>query len=161
MESGGSSLIDYVLVSQNLLKQFVTFYVDDPNILADHCAVNFSLHFRSTADTASFDADDDYETVESKYIWDQTVSNKYRTTLNLLQTVQKFDSIVNGITNDSSDSELDCCIQIFEKPYKKQPVLVLMDRVYVVKSVKFRKLTFFKNLMHIDMINLLKIVLRW
>ena len=88
--SGGSSLIDYVLVSQNLLKQFETFYVDDPNILSDHCAVNFSLHFLSTADTASFDADDDYETVESKYIWDQTVSDKYRATLNSLETVQKF-----------------------------------------------------------------------
>ena len=129
--SRGSSLIDYVLVSQNLLKQFVAFYVDDPNILSDHCAVNFSLHFRSTADRASFDADGDYETVESKYIWDQTVSDKYRATLNSLETVQKFDSIVNGITNDSSDLELDCCIQnfvsaldsvckpLFEKPYKK------------------------------------------
>ena len=84
--SGESSLIEYVLVGQNLLKQFVTFYVDDPNILSDHCAINLSLHFRSTADTASFDADDDYETVESKYIWDQTVSNKYRATLNSLET---------------------------------------------------------------------------
>ena len=166
------SLNDYALVSQNLLKQFVTFYVDDPNILSDHCAVNFSLHFRSTADTASFDADDDYETIESKYVWDQTVSDKYRATLNSLDTVQKFDSIVNGITNDSSDSELDCCIQnfvsaldsvckpLFEKPYKNQPVLVLMDRVCIVKSVKFRKLTFYKNLMYIDMINLMKIALR-
>ena len=67
---GWLSITDYALVSQNLLKQFVTFYVNDPDILSDHCVINFSLRFRSTADTASFDVDDDYEAVESKYIWD-------------------------------------------------------------------------------------------
>jgi exonuclease III len=39
----GSSLIDYVICSQSLINMFSSFDVDDPNILSDHCAVNFSL----------------------------------------------------------------------------------------------------------------------
>ena len=62
-----------------MLKQFVTLM-----ILTLCC--QFSLRFRSTDDTACFDADD-YETVESKYIGDQTISDKYRATLNSLGTV--------------------------------------------------------------------------
>ena len=39
--SNGSSLIDYVIVSEDLLEIFSEFYVSDPNILSDHCVVNF------------------------------------------------------------------------------------------------------------------------
>lgn len=39
----GSSLIDYVLVSQNVLDMFSSFYIDDPNIFSDHCVINFSM----------------------------------------------------------------------------------------------------------------------
>ena len=41
--SNGSSLIDYVIVSEEHLGHFSEFYISDPNILSDHCVVNFSL----------------------------------------------------------------------------------------------------------------------
>lgn len=41
----GSSLIDYVITEPDLFKFFSKFVVDNPNILSDHCIVNFSLQF--------------------------------------------------------------------------------------------------------------------
>ena len=39
--SSGASLIDYVLVSEDLLKCFVTFDVFDPNPISDHCLIQW------------------------------------------------------------------------------------------------------------------------
>ena len=46
MGSSGASLIDYVLVSEYVLKIFVTFDVFDPNPISDHCLIEFSLNLR-------------------------------------------------------------------------------------------------------------------
>ena len=43
VESNGASLIDYVLASEELLTNFVTFDVFDPNPISDHCFIEFSL----------------------------------------------------------------------------------------------------------------------
>ena len=37
----GSSLVDYVLASQNLFPFVKEFGVQDPNILSDHCVISF------------------------------------------------------------------------------------------------------------------------
>ena len=42
--SKGSSLIGYVLVSENLFAAFSSFTVSDPNILSDHCIINFAFN---------------------------------------------------------------------------------------------------------------------
>ena len=39
--SRGSSMVDYVIVSQNLLPKFMSFSVDEPNIISDHCVLSF------------------------------------------------------------------------------------------------------------------------
>ena len=43
--SRGSSVVDYVLSSQNLLTHVSEFEVGDPNILSDHCLITFSSNF--------------------------------------------------------------------------------------------------------------------
>ena len=45
VNSRGSSLIDYVLCKPELFECVHDFKVHDPNILSDHCLVNFSLDF--------------------------------------------------------------------------------------------------------------------
>ena len=44
--SKGSSLVDFCIVNVELLSEFSTFYVHDPNILSDHCLIEFSLASR-------------------------------------------------------------------------------------------------------------------
>ena len=41
--STGRSVIDYVAVNSYLLDVISDFHVGDPNILSDHCAVEFSM----------------------------------------------------------------------------------------------------------------------
>ena len=51
--SRGSSVVDYVLSSQDLFKYINRFEVHDPNILSDHCLLTFSFRFEhdSVGDT--------------------------------------------------------------------------------------------------------------
>ena len=37
----GSSVVDYVLVSESVFNLISKFSIGDPNILSDHCEVNF------------------------------------------------------------------------------------------------------------------------
>ena len=39
----GSSVVDYVLVSESIINLISKFNIGDPNILSDHCAVYFSM----------------------------------------------------------------------------------------------------------------------
>ena len=41
--SRGSSLIDYCIVNPELLNSFTSFYVHAPNILSDHCLMEFTI----------------------------------------------------------------------------------------------------------------------
>ena len=41
----GSSVIDYMLSSQNMLDLVKSFNIEDPNILSDHCCVKLVLEF--------------------------------------------------------------------------------------------------------------------
>ena len=43
--SRGSSVVDYVIATQNLFKNVTSFNVHEPNILSDHCVVDFTLSF--------------------------------------------------------------------------------------------------------------------
>ena len=42
----GSSVIDYVIVNPLLLKNIRKFAVGEPNILSDHCRLNFLFHIK-------------------------------------------------------------------------------------------------------------------
>ena len=77
MGRNGSSLIDYVLVSQNVLDMFTSFGIGDPNIFSDHCVVSFSLLCNRSLEKSQIN-DEDFEssTVDSKYEWDKTLLNE-------------------------------------------------------------------------------------
>ena len=63
----GSSVVDYVLGSQEMFDFVKSFEVQEPNILSDHCLVNFSFEFGSvqTSETQS----DEFEYISEKYKW--------------------------------------------------------------------------------------------
>ena len=43
VDSTGCSVIDYVIVNPSLLQNICEFTVHEPNILSDHCAVEFHI----------------------------------------------------------------------------------------------------------------------
>ena len=50
VECAGSSLTDYVLINENVFASFSSFTVSDPNILSDHCIINFPLNICSVGE---------------------------------------------------------------------------------------------------------------
>ena len=69
MRSRGSSLIDYVIVSEDLLSHISDFYmyVSDPNILSDNGTVNFVIQ-NSISETKDEEVDFDKSYVQTKYV---------------------------------------------------------------------------------------------
>ena len=78
--TSGSSVINYVIVSEELLEIFSEFYVSDPNISSDHCVVNFSLKDLAHI-TNRVDEDFDSIRVDTKYVFNKDCINNYKTTL--------------------------------------------------------------------------------
>ena len=70
--SQGSSLIDYIIVSEDLLSHISDFYVSDPNILSDHYTVNFAIQ-NSIFETKDEEVDSDKSYVQTKYVWDKSL----------------------------------------------------------------------------------------
>ena len=100
--SRGSSLIDYVITNQEFLKHFSNFYVNDPNIMSDHCLLNFELNFKvlETHISASVSENDKNESqfCNGKYVW---VNDKTDVFLNELQSEsikQQLNNIFDSIT---------------------------------------------------------------
>ena len=77
MGSRGSSLIDYVIVSEDLLSHISDFYVSDPNILSDHCTVNFVIQ-NSISETKDEEVDFDKSSVQTKYVWGKSLLDAYK-----------------------------------------------------------------------------------
>ena len=65
--SSGTSLIDYVLVSEELLTNFVTFDVFDPNPISDHCVIEFSLKMKCNDLPKTYSQSESITKVKSSY----------------------------------------------------------------------------------------------
>ena len=73
MGRNGSSLIDYILVSQNMLDMFSSFHVCTPNIFSDHCEIKFSLSEIVASDELQENIlKFEDPNVGNKYIWNKT-----------------------------------------------------------------------------------------
>lgn len=112
----------------------------------------------SLTDTTGFVTEDENEDIENKLVWNKALSDEYRAILSSLDVVRKFDNVVNGITNDSSDMELDCCVHnfvmvldsvykpLFEKPCRKQSSFIANGPRLYSKECELKKIYFFRKL---------------
>ena len=110
--SNGSSLIDYVIVSEDLLEIFSEFYVSDSNNLSDHCVVNFSLKNLAHI-TNCIDEDFDSIHVDTKYVFDKNCINDYKTTLSSPEITEQLDNILRNLDNINSNDDIDNCVDCF------------------------------------------------
>ena len=108
--SRGSSLVDYVLASQDLFPFVKEFDVQDPNILSDHCVINFSFKLDTENEDNRFC---DYETVNFKYRWKAERKAEF---LNLLQQDTFSDQLTilnSDISSCTSSNEVETCVSDF------------------------------------------------
>ena len=65
--SRGSSVVDYILSSQDLFTNISHFKANDPNILSDHCLLSFSFYFDKCNEREA--TENVYERVTGKFVW--------------------------------------------------------------------------------------------
>lgn len=94
--STGKSLVDYVIASQSLFSSMHAFSVDEPNILSDHCIVNFSLLSSENVDEYDQNVADPDSFLTYKYVWDSNNVEAYQSALDS-------DDITVKISNLQSD----------------------------------------------------------
>ena len=88
-----------------VLYLYVNFYVDGPNILSDHCAINFSLR---TSQQDSIIPDRQFkagENINKKYVWDSEKSEEY--TFNIESNVAAFVDLQHQVYAAVSGEDID------------------------------------------------------
>ena len=99
--SAGRSLVDYVIVSQEIFSLVDNFSVSDPNILSDHCIVNFSL-----CSDVNFD-NNNTENMESplqyKYVWNNEHVAAYQNALESDSVRSDLRNLTNELLSENVD----------------------------------------------------------
>ena len=113
----GSSVVDYVLVSEHIFNLISNFTVGHPNILSDHCEVNFSL--RNAEIEAQIISDNIIgERLPKKFVWCAEKGQTYRS--NIEDNKEEFSRLQSCLNNASSQSDINDNIKQFSK---------LMDKI--------------------------------
>ena len=110
----GQSVVDYVLVSQDLINNIECFMVDEPNILSDHSVLSFSIPL--TCDLPSDSTPDTgcYRTADYKYVWDNAKSHDFSFNLNSPDCISVFDQIRTALSDDNvSNTTIDENLNLF------------------------------------------------
>ena len=109
--SRGSSVVDYIISSQDLFQRVKLFVVEDPNIMSDHCAIKFSLEFEN----ANFQNSESGECgfVDGKFKWNSEFKADYIQSFQQQGTVDKLQNLNQQILDSSCNEEIDSCISVF------------------------------------------------
>ena len=113
----GRSVVDYVIANHSLFDLFYTFQVCEPNILSDHCAVEFSLLSRCTISSDKSSEMRANVSVTKKYIWCDTKEDQYRDNICLEESA--FSELNFHLTQVSSPHDIDSNIEKFTKVMDK------------------------------------------
>jgi len=93
----GSSLVDYVIVSESLYPFMQSFNVHDPNPLSDHNIIEFSFENDSSAyiNNAHDDINDEYDAtpINCKYVWNDDLKCEYIDAINCSSFIETLDDI--------------------------------------------------------------------
>ncbi|MCG8045176.1 MAG: reverse transcriptase family protein [Candidatus Thiodiazotropha taylori] len=110
--TSGCSVVDYVLVNPTLLHYIYDFEVGEPNILSDHCAVQFSVKCNDViVDTQAFDMSRQENRIYKKYLWNTNHRHDYIDALNYER--EAFSNLTTLILNSRTSGEIDFGIDLF------------------------------------------------
>ena len=154
--SKGSSLVDYVLASQDFFKFIDQFEVHEPNILSDHCLISFSFVFNE--EQTSEPDDNEYEQVQGKYVWKNDFKDAFITSLSQDENVERLNVLNFRVQNYLENVEIDRCLSdlanifetvaspVFKKMQKTKPKPSFsneLDNPWYDKRCAEKKITFY------------------
>ena len=108
VKPAGSSVVDLVLCRTPFFDCFNTFSVGDPNILSDHCCVQFSLK-RCLLDSNIAFHDDSESThkLDFKYVWDEDKKILFQNALSQESVKQSLSNIEANLSHAENASDID------------------------------------------------------
>ena len=132
VNSIGSSVIDYVLCRPDLFDNVSHFCVHDPNILSDHCLIEFTVSFNSSIENVSKmcveeetvdligqeSSTQTNDTITCKYVWDSEKKESYLEKLDTSECKRKMIDLVDSLNDCTNGTNLDCCLESFECLFK-------------------------------------------
>ena len=96
----GQSVVDYVLVSTDILPLICSFDIGEPNILSDHSILHVSIWSKSQfADNTPSD-EENATFIQYKYAWDSNLVHEYKTQLNSPDILGIFDEARNILNTE-------------------------------------------------------------
>ena len=112
--SAGKSVVDYVIASQCLFPVINTFEVSDPNLLSDHCIVQFSviLH-HSVLDAESETSSGSF--CNYKYVWKNNEVESYQNALQSEDVQGTLNDLKTNISNLTTADELNFNVKSFQE----------------------------------------------
>ena len=116
VDSRGSSLIDYVIADQELFEYFSNFCVEDPNILSDHCMLNFVLDFElpqcdiNEPASNTTEGEDDPHWCRGKYVLENNKANIFLNSLKSESVHQQLNSINKSLKQADLNEEIDVSV---------------------------------------------------
>ena len=108
--SRGSSLVDYCIVNPELLLDFTSFYVHDPNIISDHCLIEFSLVSTVVRQVLDGNAED---ASFSNYKWKSSCKDEYINNISTEYFQEQLDTLVDVVDDASCANDIDVSISAF------------------------------------------------
>lgn len=101
----GQSVVDYILVSKDLLDTIISFSVADPNILSDHCAISCSmLNSLSINESQSDEINEHCEKIYYKYKWNETDAEEFKCLLSSDDTIHTLNVIQSDFLSVHNDN---------------------------------------------------------
>ena len=163
--SRGSSLIDYAIADQELFEYFSDFCVEDPNILSDHCVLNFVLDFElpqcdinePVSNTAEGEVDPHWS--RGKYERDNNKANIFLNNLQSESVHQQLNSINESLKQAVSNEEIDVSVnslttlvEFIAEPFCKN-FKGSQNSENVKPNVVYRETSEFRKTVFLDMLN--------
>ena len=109
----GSSVVDYIISSQNLLNYVTFFNVDDPNILSDHCLIDFTISFNKTYVSTPISTKEHVSDLKYQYSWNSSKTDDYKESLLKNETKDRLNLFSENINAALNENDVDSCIQEF------------------------------------------------
>ena len=102
--STGHSVIDYVIATPSLLNVIRTFHVGEPNILSDHCLIDFMTCKMSNGPVVAGETLT-FEKLSKKYAWSGARNSEY--VANLEEEANSFINLNTHLTQITNFEQLD------------------------------------------------------
>ena len=112
--SAGKSVVDYVIASQCLFPVINTFEVSNPNLLTDHCIVQFSVILHDSV----LDAESDTSSgsfCNYRYVWKDNEVESYQNALQSEDIQGTLNDLKTNISNFTTADELNLNVKSYQE----------------------------------------------